>query len=131
MATQLPPIPNNPVTDTHVWRDWFFKVSQLLVQSAQIAWSSLDFTGSNLRDISVRQHNALQDLQGGVSTTEMYHLSATQYSNVSTLPTFGTIVTQNLGLTLGSSSFFGNRMPKVNSASAKSISMILLDVSSK
>lgn len=99
MATQLPPIPNNPVTDTHVWRDWFFKVSQLLVQSAQIAWSSLDFTGSNLRDISVRQHNALQDLQGGVSTTEMYHLSATQYSNVSTLPTFGTIVTQNLGLT--------------------------------
>jgi hypothetical protein len=98
MAIKLPPIPNNPVTDTHVWRDWFFKVSQILVQSAQIAWTSLNFTSSNLRDISIRQHNALQDMQGGVGVTEMYHLSSAQYSNVSALPTFGTIVTQNLGL---------------------------------
>jgi len=99
MATQLPPLPNNPITDTFVWRDWFFKVSQILVQSAQIAWSSLNFTNSNLRDIVVRQHNALQDLQGGLGVTEMYHLSSTQYNSVATLPTFGTIVTQNLGLT--------------------------------
>jgi hypothetical protein len=99
MATQLPPLPNNPITDTFVWRDWFFKVSQILVQSAQIAWSSLNFTNSNLRDIVVRQHNALQDLQGGLGVTEMYHLSSTQYNSVVSLPTFGTIVTQNLGLT--------------------------------
>jgi hypothetical protein len=99
MAIQLPPIPNNPVTDTFVWRDWFFKVSQILVQQAGIAWTSLSFTNSNLRDIVVRQHNALQDLQGGLGVTEMYHLSATDYNNVTSLPTFGTIVTQNLGLT--------------------------------
>jgi hypothetical protein len=100
MAIQLPPIPNNPVTDTHVWRDWFFKVSQLLVQQAAISWSSLNFTNSNLRDIVTRQHNALQELQGGFSVTEMYHLTATEYNSVQTLPTFGTIVTQNLGLTV-------------------------------
>jgi hypothetical protein len=99
MATQLPPLPNNPITDTFVWRDWFFKVSQILVQSAQIAWSSLDFTNSNIRNIAIRQHNALQDLQGGLGVSEMYHLSSTQYNSVVTLPTFGTIVTQNLGLT--------------------------------
>ena len=81
MAIQLPPIPNNPVTDTHVWRDWFFKVSQILVQSAQIAWTSLDFTGSNLLDIQTRQHNALQDMQGGF-TNQYYHLTLAQYNSV-------------------------------------------------
>jgi hypothetical protein len=95
MATQLPPLPNNPITDTFVWRDWFFKVSQILVQSAQIAWSSLDFTNSNIRNIAIRQHNALQDLQGGLGVSEMYHLSSTQYNSIATLPTFGTMAIQN------------------------------------
>lgn len=81
MATPLPPIPNNPVTDTFVWRDWFYKVSQILVQQASIAWTSIDFTGSNLRDIQVRQHNALQSIDGGGT----YHLSAGQYASISTL----------------------------------------------
>jgi hypothetical protein len=82
MAIQLPPIPNNPITDTHVWRDWFFKVSQILVQGAQIAWTSLNFTGSNLRDIQTRQHNALQDIQGGDGATQYYHLTQAQYTNL-------------------------------------------------
>ena len=30
MANSLPPIPNQPVSDTHEWRDWFFKVYQNL-----------------------------------------------------------------------------------------------------
>ena len=85
MAVQLPPIPNNPITDVFVWRDWFFKVSQLLVQQASIAWTSIDFTGSNLRDIVTRQHNALQDIQGGISN-QYYHLSAAQYATVSSFP---------------------------------------------
>ena len=85
MAVQLPPIPNNPITDIFVWRDWFYKVSQLLVQQASIAWTSIDFTGSNLRDIITRQHNALQDMQGGLPN-QYYHLSAAQYAAVSSLP---------------------------------------------
>ena len=94
MAQSLPPIPNNPITDTFVWRDWFFKVSQLLVQQASIAWTSLDFTGSNLLDIQTRQHNALQAVQGGLSG-QYYHLTSAQYTTVATLPTFGTMATQN------------------------------------
>lgn len=86
MAVQLPPIPNNPVTDTFVWRDWFYKVSQLLVQQASIAWSSIDFTGSNLLDIQTRQHNALQSIQGGIAS-QYYHLSQAQYNTVAALPT--------------------------------------------
>ena len=94
MAVQLPPIPNNPITDTFVWRDWFFKVSQLLVQQASIAWSSIDFTGSNLLDIQTRQHNALQAVQGGLSG-QYYHLTAAEHAAVAALPTLGTMATQN------------------------------------
>ena len=94
MAVQLPPIPNNPITDVFVWRDWFFKVSQLLVQQASIAWTSIDFTGSNLRDIVTRQHNALQDIQGGIPG-QYYHLTAAQLATVTSIPTLGTMATQN------------------------------------
>jgi len=85
MAVQLPPIPNNPITDVFVWRDWFFKVSQLLVQQASIAWTSLDFTGSNLQDIQTRQHNALQSIQGGIAS-QFYHLTAAEYAIVQAFP---------------------------------------------
>ena len=86
MATQLPPIPNNPITDVFVWRDWFYAVSQTLVQQAAIAWTSLNFTGSNLRDIQTRQHNALQDIQGGIPG-QYYHLTTAQWNSVVSLPT--------------------------------------------
>jgi hypothetical protein len=89
MAIQLPPIPNNPITDTHVWRDWFFKVSQVLVQGAAIAWTSLNFSGSNIRDIQTRQHNALQDLQGGDGATQYYHLTQAQYNSLTPDYTYG------------------------------------------
>ena len=94
MAVQLPPIPNNPITDVFVWRDWFYKVSQLLVQQASIAWTSIDFTGSNLRDIVTRQHNALQDIQGGIPG-QYYHLTTAQLASVTSIPTLGTMATQN------------------------------------
>jgi len=87
MAIQLPPIPNNPITDVFVWRDWFFAVSQVLVQQASIAWSSIDFTGSNLLSIQTRQHNALQSIQGGIAS-QYYHLSLAQYSAVAAIPSF-------------------------------------------
>ena len=87
MSVQLPPIPNSPITDVFVWRDWFFTISQLLVQQASIAWSSLDFTGSNLQDIVTRQHNALQSIQGGIAS-QYYHLSLAQYSAVAAIPSF-------------------------------------------
>ena len=87
MAVQLPPIPNNPITDVFVWRDWFYKVSQLLVQQASIAWTSIDFTGSNIQDIQSRPHNALQSIQGGIGG-QYYHLTQSQYNFV-TSPTYG------------------------------------------
>ena len=121
MAIQLPPIPNNPITDVFVWRDWFYKVSQVLGEQAGLSWTTINFTGSNLRDIVTRQHNALQDLQGGIAS-EYYHLSQAQYNTIVALPAvpfsianggtgattaagartnlgLGTMATQNTGIT--------------------------------
>ena len=86
MALYLPPIPNNPITDVFVWRDWFFKVSQVLGEQAGLSWTTINFTGSNLRDILTRQHNALQDIQGGIAS-EYYHLSQAQYNTIASFPT--------------------------------------------
>lgn len=86
MAFNLPPVPNNPLSDTFVWRDWFFKIQQILATGSTLAWNSINFLGSNLRDIQTRQHNALQDMQGGNGTDEEYHLNLTQYNLVNAQP---------------------------------------------
>jgi len=108
MAIQLPPIPNNPITDVFVWRDWFFAVSQVLVQQASIAWSSIDFTGSNLLNIQTRQHNALQSIQGGIAS-QYYHLSLAQYSAVAAIPSFPlTVANGGTGTTTLTGYVYGN-----------------------
>ena len=84
MAIKLPPIPNNPITDVFVWRDWFYKVSQVLVAQASTNFVDLNFSGSNLQSIETRQHNALQSIQGGQGG-QYYHLTAAEYSSIGTL----------------------------------------------
>ena len=86
MAVKLPPIPNNPITDVFVWRDWFYKVSQALIQQASTNFVDLNFSGSNLQSIETRQHNALQAIQGGQGG-QYYHLNAAQYNTLTSLPT--------------------------------------------
>jgi hypothetical protein len=84
MANQLQPIPNQPVSDTHEWREWFFNLYQTLGGSQGTnAFTNLDFTGSNITSIVNRAHNSLQGLQGGNDAgTEYYHLSSTQQSGL-------------------------------------------------
>jgi len=94
MATKIPPIPNNPITDVFVWRDWFYKVSQALIAQASTNFVDLNFTGSNLQSIETRQHNSLQSIQGGQGG-QYYHLNQSQYNTIAALPSFGTMATQN------------------------------------
>ena len=94
MAVQLPPPPNNPVSNSFEWREWFFKVYSKFTQATGISFSGLDFSGSNLNSIVTRDHNTLTNIQGGDSLNR-YHLTAAEHTSISTLPTFGTMATQN------------------------------------
>jgi len=102
MATQpLPPIPNQPVNNSHEWREWFFNLWQSLGGTqGQIYYVDLNFTGSNITSIQNRAHNDLQGLQGGnVGGTEYYHLDATQYASLIALPTGITVTITTAKLT--------------------------------
>ena len=87
MANGLAPIPNEPIGNTHEWREWFFNLWQSLGGTqGQIFYTGLNFTGSNLTSIVTRAHNTLQGLQGGnVGGTEYYHLDSTQYATLTAL----------------------------------------------
>jgi len=102
MANGLAPIPNQPVSDTHEWREWFFNLWQSLGGAqGQILYTDLNFTGSNLNSIQTRAHNILQGLQGGnIGATEYYHLDATQYAKVVALPTGISVTITTAPLTL-------------------------------
>jgi hypothetical protein len=81
MAVLISPIPNQPVSDTHEWRDWFFNIGQNINTGGIVRWDNIVFDGSNITSIVNRQHNSLQGLQGGGNSgTEYYHLNATQYA---------------------------------------------------
>jgi len=89
VAQLLPPIPKEPIEpESHVWREWFNKVRNVIVGAAQgvISWASLNFDGSNITDIVTRNHNDLQTIQGGTSG-QYYHLTATQLTNLGTVTT--------------------------------------------
>lgn len=82
MAIKLPPIPNSPVSDSFVWRDWFFKVSQALLVALNQSFVGLDFTGSSISSIVTRDHNLLTSKQGGDGSTQFFHLTSNDSTNI-------------------------------------------------
>jgi hypothetical protein len=88
MAQLLPPIPKEPLTpDSHIWRDWFNNLRNILIGAIQgvVSWASINFTGSNITDIVTRRHSDLQGLQGGTAG-QYYHLTAAQYTTAVSVP---------------------------------------------
>ena len=72
-----PPPPNSdPLQDR-----WMYLLWKKLTQAAQIPWSVIDPTGSNLTDLTTRNHNDLQTIQGG-TTAEYYHTTAAQNAEI-------------------------------------------------
>jgi hypothetical protein len=81
MAYLISPIPNQPIAESHEWRDWFFRLGQNINTGGIVQWNNIVFDGSNITNIVNRQHNSLQGLQGGANTgLEYYHLDATKYN---------------------------------------------------
>lgn len=80
MAIRLPPPPKND--DKDVRFDWLLRVKDAINSIAtSLSWSSLNKTGSNLTDIETRNHNDLQNIQGG-SSLERYHLTSSQVADI-------------------------------------------------
>lgn len=81
MAAALPPVPLKDIAHLpYTFQEWLRKIQQLLA-TAGIPWTLIDFTGSDLADIATRNHNDLQNIQGG-SAAEYYHLTSAQNTQV-------------------------------------------------
>jgi len=79
MAIQIPPPPSpNSDFNDFSWKDWFRILRNAIVEIGVGAWKALNFTGSNITDIETRNHNDLQNIQGG-GASEKYHLTAAAY----------------------------------------------------
>ena len=94
MTIPISPIPNNPIGESHEWRDWFFKLYTYTTSAGSQAFNGLSFLGSNITSIVTRNHNDLTLIQGG-DPLNRYHLTSAEYASVASLPTFGTMATQN------------------------------------
>lgn len=75
-----PPSPNSDFNDFS-WKDWFRILRDQLVNTGIGAWSALNFSGSNLTDIETRNHNDLQNVQGG-AVGNHYHLTSAQLNGL-------------------------------------------------
>jgi len=81
MATLIFPIPNQPIAESHEWRDWFFRLGQNINTGGIVRWDNIVFDASNITSIVNRRHNDLQGLQGGATSgLEYYHVTADEYN---------------------------------------------------
>lgn len=77
----LPPPPINDKPGSFTWLQWYQQLQRYISQSGSVPWSVVDKAGSNISDIQNRNHNNLQNIQGGTSG-EFYHLTSAQYAAI-------------------------------------------------
>lgn len=77
-----PPTANN---DQSIWSVWYMQVKDAINRIGEsFSWTLLNFTGSNLTDIETRNHNDLNNSQGG-GVGEKYHLTSSQHTDLTDL----------------------------------------------
>jgi len=80
MATLIP-IPLGDIRNfPYTFQEWLRKINQILSVGG-VSWSLIDFTGSNITDIQTRNHNDLQNIQGGAAA-DYFHLTETQATDL-------------------------------------------------
>lgn len=110
---KLPPQPIGVPPGSSYWNDWYEKLRRFVEEAttAVVNFVDLNFTGSNLTQIVTRNHNDLQNFQGG-SAGQYYHLTSTQYTDLTVgftgtgnlvRATSPTLVAPNVGAATGSS----------------------------
>lgn len=79
------PVPPPPFIGDSTVSRWLNLLWKRVNTAGQILWSTLQFDGSNLTDLETRNHNDLQNIQGGVAG-KYYHLTAGELSGVRAPP---------------------------------------------
>lgn len=91
----LPPPPINDAPGSFTWLEWYRQLRNYVSTSGSVPWYIINFAGSNITDIALRDHANLQSVQGGASG-EQYHLTLEDYSNLlGPITTFDTLKVNN------------------------------------
>lgn len=84
MADILPPAPINELPNSYGWIDWYVKLRNLINETNNLPWASVNKAGSNLADLQTRNHNDLQSVQGG-SAGQYNHLTNAQHTEATSV----------------------------------------------
>ena len=76
-ANALPPPPIQDKPGSFTWLEWYRQLRAYVSTSGSVPWYVINFAGSNITDIALRDHANLQNLQGGTAG-EYYHLTSAQ-----------------------------------------------------
>lgn len=78
----IPPLNDRTNSLSRVWHIWYDNLRRFLADSTGlIPWSSINKTGSNLTEITTRNHSALQNIQGGAAA-DHFHLTGVQHTDL-------------------------------------------------
>lgn len=80
------PVPPPPFTGDSTVSRWLNLLWKRVDAVGQILWSTVQFDGSDLADLETKNHNDLDNIQGGAAG-EYYHLTAGELSRVRIPPT--------------------------------------------
>ncbi len=75
-----PPPIQDPMNNQR-WLEWFRLISVRLNDLNVLNWDEIDFTASTIADIAVKDHNLLENFQGG-TTNDYWHLTGAQHTEV-------------------------------------------------
>lgn len=84
MASGLPPPPVNDKPGSFAWLEWYRQLRNYVSTSGSVPWYIINFQGSNITDIALRDHNQMQNTQGG-SSNQKYHLTQAQLVDVTSI----------------------------------------------
>lgn len=85
MANGLPPPPINDQPGSFTWLEWYRQLRNYISTNGSVPWYVINFAGSNITDIATRDHDQLQNLDGGTAG-EHYHLTAAQHAALTAGP---------------------------------------------
>jgi len=77
----LPPPPIQDPSGSFAWLDWFRQLRTYISQTGSVPWSVVNKAGSNISDIVTRNHNNLQNIQGG-TVASYYHLTHQEWQDI-------------------------------------------------